>query len=232
MATVTELEVVEHKINPGNKIQCHDYICRNYYLQRILKPAAQLILGMMESDSGNSFAQSSARETRNFWFGWNVVREEWKAALKNRDNPHGSLEGEYHILLPTPNEMASISNMKVSNVCDAIRQFCSVVWGLDSNNMQTWVGPGDIDNVEVCMQEVEDCMFRYLGTGQGSAASGFDTGLVVPQYAYGTLSPDLDMDSRHKYEPSTGMPRGPVPDSPDTPSPAPRPGSNYTNPSK
>lgn len=230
MSSVTELEVVPHVINPGRQIQCHAFNVRNHYLHRVLMPASRLIIGLMESDSNNSFSQNSARETRNAWVGWQVVRAEWEHAKKYRDAPHGGNEVEHQLLLPTPNEMASIPNMKIQAVCDTLKNFCAVVYSLDSNAMQSWVGPGDIDDVEACIAEVEDAMLRYLGTGAGDAQSGFDVGMRVPLYNYGVLKPDLDLDSRHLHEPSTERPKSPYPDFPDLPSTAPRPGTNPVAP--
>jgi len=220
----TELVIQDQVINPGRQIQCHKRPVRNYHIFQVCEQIAYLILGLMESDSGNSKAQNSARETRNFWNGWTLVKNEWQHAQDFRDSPWGTMEYEHYVLLPTVNEIKQLSNLKVRRVVWALQQFARILIGMDSAQMQTWVGPGDISEAAEALNHCEVVLAEYWGTGQGDSQGGFDTGVIAPEYAVGQLIPDVDMNAGSVWEPSTESPAQP-PDVPDLPSTAPAPGT-------
>lgn len=220
----TELEIVDQVVNPGRKIQVYSHSTRNYLIHQVLEPVVQLMLGLIESDSGNSRAQNSALETRNVWSGWRLVLVEWEQAKEFRDAPHGVMEHQYDILVPTENEILTVANVKVKRLVQQLRHLSEVLMGLDSATMQTWLGPLDIKHIEILLKQSETVLARYFGTGSGSSEDGFDTGVVAPEYAFGQLTPDVDRNASSIHEPSSAVPNSPFADAPDLPSGAPRPG--------
>lgn len=118
----TELEVVEQVVNAGRQIKVIKYPMRNYHIFQICEQLAYLILGVMESDSGNSKAQNSARETRNFWNGWGLVKAEYKHAEDFRDSPWATMEYEHFILLPHINEIKQLKNIKCRRAVYSMQQ--------------------------------------------------------------------------------------------------------------
>lgn len=220
----TELEIVDQVINAGSKIQVHSYSTRNYLLHQVCEPISQLMLGMMESDSNNSMSQNSARETRNFWKGWSLVKLEWAQAKEFRDSPKPVHEHQYDILVPTVNELMSIGNVKVKRVVTQLRHLVTVLIGLDSANMQTWLSDFEGGEVEVLLLQAEKIFNTYFGTGTADSGE-FDTGVEAPMYAYGQLVPDVDRNASSTWEPGTVRPDAPHPDVADGPSVAPAPGT-------
>ena len=219
----TELEIVEPVINPGHKIQVGSYSVRNYLIHQVCEPIAQLMLGLIESDSANTSAQNSARETRNVWKGWQLVKLEWEQAKEFRDAPHPLLEDAFDVLVPTVNEVMTIGNVKVKRLVQQLRHLVLVLIGMDSSNAQTWVGSGDITEVEILLAQAEKVIKTYFGTGAADKGA-FDTGVEAPRYTYGQLSPDVDRNAATHFEPSSAQPASPVKDVADLPSIAPRPG--------
>jgi len=221
----TELEIVEQVVNPGRQIKVIKYPLRNYHIFNVAEQLAYLIFGIMESDSGNSNAQNSARETRNFWNGWGLIMAEWGHAKLFRDSPWAVMEYEHFVLLPHVNEIKQLGNIKSRRVVYALQHLCRILIGLDSSAMQTWVGPGDIQAATESIGHAELVFKEYWGTGSGSPDDGFDTGIIAPEYAFGELIPDVDLNAGVVYEPSTEQPTKPFPDAPDLPSLAPAPGT-------
>lgn len=220
----TELEIVDNVINPGHKIQVHSYPVRNYLLHQVCEPISQLILGIIESDTSNSGAQNSARETRTFWKGWELVKKEFEQAVQFRDSPRPAHEWQYDILVATRNEVMTIGNVKSKRVVQQLSHLISVLIGLDSAAMQTWLGDNEIGEVRELLLQAETVLLNYMGTGAvGDGA--FNTGLEAPRYAYGQLIPDIDRNAASVWEPSSAQPEAPVGDVPDQPSIAPRPGA-------
>lgn len=224
----TELEIVDQVVNAGRKIQVYSHSTRNYLMHQVLEPVVQLMIGLIESDSGNSRAQNSALETRNIWAGWNLVLTEWAQAKEFRDSPHGVMEHQYDILVPTENEILTVSNVKVKRMVQQLRHLTSVLVGLDSATMQTWLGPKDIENVEKLLKQTQTVLNRYFGTGEGDAEGGFDTGIAAPEYAFGQLIPDVDRNASSIHEPSSDIPQAPFADAPDLDSIAPKPGTRQS----
>lgn len=220
----TELEIVDQVINPGSKIQVHSYTTRNYLLHQVCEPLSQLMLGLKESDTNNSMAQNSARETRNFWKGWSLVKLEWGQAKEFRDSPKPVHEQQYDILVPTVNEIMTIGNVKVKRVVTQLRHLVTVLIGLDSANMQTWLSDFEAGEVEVLLAQAEKIFMTYFGDG-AEGEGKFNTGVEAPMYAYGQLSPDVDRNAGSVWEPGTVRPEAPFPDVADTESIAPRPGT-------
>lgn len=219
----TELEIVEQVVNPGHKIQVHSYSVRNYLLHQVCEPISQLMLGMIESDSNNSVSQNSGRETRNFWAGWDLVKLEWAQAKAFRDSPRPEHEMQYDILVPTRNEVMMIGNVKIKRVVQQLAHLISVIVGLDSGNMQTWLGDHEAGEVEELLAQAEQVFKTYMGTGEAQKGA-FDTGVKAPRYAYGQLIPDLDRNAASVWEPSSVQPAAAMPDAADLASQAPRPG--------
>ena len=223
----TELEIVEHVVNAGNKIQVHSFPVRNYLLHQVTEPISQLMLGLIESDTSNSASQNSARETRNFWKGWSLVKLEWSQAKEFRDSPKPLHEFQYDILVPTRNEVMTISNVKAKRVVQQLSHLISVLIGLDSASMQTWLGDFEAGEVEVLLAQAEKVIMTYMGSG-ASDENSFDTGVEAPRYAFGQLIPDVDRNSASIWEPSSSQPAAPVGDVPDSPSIAPGPGDRQS----
>lgn len=219
----TELEIVDHVVNAGHKIQVHSYPVRNYLLHQVCEPIAQLMLGLIESDSANSAAQNSARETRNFWKGWELVKLEFSQAKEFRDSPKPAHEFQYDILVPTRNEVLTIGNVKVKRIVQQLAHLIRVLIGLDSASMQTWLGDNEAGEVEELLAQAEKVFVTYMGSGDAGDGE-FDTGVVAPRYSYGQLIPDVDRNASSVWEPSSSQPAAPVGDVPDNPSIAPSPG--------
>jgi hypothetical protein len=219
----TELEIKDHVINPGSKIQVHSFPTRNYLLHQVCEPISQLMLGLIESDSGNSVAQNSARETRNVWKGWELVKLEWKQAKEFRDAPKPIHEQQYDILVPTVNEVLTIQNVKVKRIVQQLRHLVMVLLGLDAASMQTWLSDFESGEVEILLAQAEKVILTYFGTGAVDKGA-FNTGVEAPRYSYGQLIPDVDRNAGSMWEPSSSAPEAPVPDVADTPSIAPAPG--------
>lgn len=219
----TEIEIVEQAVNPGRKIKCVSYEVRNYLVHQVAHQVSLLMLGFMESDSGNSKGQSSARETRSLWKGWALVKAEWERLKKHRDAPWAKHEYQFSILIPHVNEIMSTSNIKCQRVCWQLQQLARLLAGLDSAAMQSWVGPAEIREIEEVIVQSEEVLQEYWGTG-ASDKGAFDTGLEMPEYKVGTLVPDLDRNSATVWEPSTEAPVAPYKDAADLPSLAPEPG--------
>lgn len=220
----TELEIVDQAVNPGSKIQVHSYSVRNYLIHQVCEPISQLMLGLIESDSNNSVSQNSARETRTFWAGWELVKLEFTQAKAFRDSPRPDHEYQYDILVPTRNEVLTIGNVKVKRVVQQLAHLVSVLIGMDSSSMQTWLGDKEAGEVEELLSQAEMVFKTYFGTG-ASSKEGFDTGVVAPRYAYGQLVPDVDRNASSVWEPSSAQPAAPIGDVADIASGAPRPGT-------
>lgn len=223
----TELEIEDQVINPGHKIKVHSYQVRNYLLHQVCEPISQLMIGLIESDTANSAAQNSARETRNFWKGWDLVKLEFEQAKAFRDSPKPIHEYSYDILVPTRNEVMTIGNVKVKRVVQQLSHLISVLVGLDSSNMQTWVGDNEASEVGELLAQCEKVIMTYFGTG-APKENGFETGVEAPRYAYGQLVPDVDRNSTAIYEPSSAQPAPYKADAADLPSVAPSAGQKQS----
>lgn len=223
----TEIEIVSPVVNPGRKIQCVSYEVRNYLVHQVAHQVSLLMLGFLESDSGNSVGQSSARETRGMWKGWTLVKAEWERLKRHRDAPWAKHEYQFSILVPHVNEIMSANNMKVQRVCWQLQQLARLLAGLDSASMQSWVGPADIGEIEELLLQTEEVLKEYWGTG-AKGEGVFDTGLEMPEYKVGTLIPDLDRNAATVWEPSTEAPVSPYADAPDLESLAPKPGQKQS----
>lgn len=223
----TELEIEDQVINPGHKIKVHSYQVRSYLIHSVCEPISQLMLGLIESDSNNSSSQNSARETRNFWKGWDLVKTEFEQAKAFRDSPKPIYEYSHDILVPTRNEVMTIGNVKVKRVVQQLAHLVSVLLGLDSAKMQTWLGDSESAEVAELLAQCEKVIITYLGTGMPKEG-GFETGLEAPRYAYGQLIPDVDRNSTAIYEPSSAQPAAYKADVPDLPSVAPSAGQKQS----
>lgn len=220
----TELQIVEQPVVPGQKIQVTKLSVRNYLVHQVCEPLVQMLLGLVEADSSNSAGQASAREVRNLWKGWGLVKLEWNQAKQFRDAPHAVHEEEFYLLMPTMNEVLTVSNVKSKRLAQQLHHLVRVLIGTDSAKMQTWIGPGDIESVELLLSQAETVLTTYFGTGAGDAGKGFDTGVQAPEYAFGQLIPDIDLDEGTMHEPGSLRPQAPVADVADTESIAPKPG--------
>jgi hypothetical protein len=224
---IQEIELEAPVINPGNKIKAHSFQLRNYLVASVCEPISQLMFGLIKSDTANSSAQNSARETRNFWLGWESVKTEFSHAKEFRDSPKPMHEYSYDIIVPTRNEVMTIGNLKVKRVVQQLSHLVSVLIGLDSSNMQTWVGDSETKEIEELLLQCEKVLMTYLGTGIPKD-SGYETGIEVPRYAYGQLVPDVDRNNTAIYEPSSAMPTPSTPDAADLPSIAPASGQKQS----
>ena len=221
----TELKVVQPVIEPGRQINVVPYKVRNYQIHQVAEQLAYLALGIIESDSGNTSAQNSPRETRNFWKGYNLAKLEWENAIAFRDTPTPELEFEEKILLPHANEIKQLKNLKVRRVVQAIQHLARILVGLDSAGLKNGLGPSDIVAGGEAFAHTTKVFEQYWGTGEGNIEEGFSEGLQAPEYAFGELTPDVDLDSGRAFEPSSESPASSFEDVPDQPSTAPAPGT-------
>jgi len=223
----TELLIEEPSVNAGAKIRVLSLSTRNFLVHQVCEPIAQLMIGLVESDSNNSSSQNSARETRNVWRGWELVKLEWEQAKQFRDSPRPVYEYQYDILVPTNNEVLTIGNVKVKRVVQQLAHLVSVLIGLDSANMQTWLGNAEIGEVDELLAQAEKVIMLYMGTGAADKGA-FATGVDAPRYSYGQLVPDIDRNASSTWEPSSASPAAPIADVPDVESIAPASGSKQS----
>jgi hypothetical protein len=220
----TELEIVQDVVAPGNKVKVVNRPFRNYLLHQIAVPAAQMILGIIESDSANSSSQNSPRETRNLWNAFSLIELERANGQAFRDAPHAVHELEHVLLTPHANEIMTIGNIKCQRLAYQLNNFIQVIAGLDSNKMQTHISDADFEAIDELIAQMKKVMTDYWGTGVKEGET-FDNGLVAPEYAYGQVIPDFDRNAVLVHEPSSSMAAPAIPDVPDAPSIAPNPGT-------
>ena len=205
----TELNIKEHVVVPGKKIDVLSYPVRNFRLHLMLKNASKTLLGLLENQSGNMQASLVPRNVRQQWLALEMVKVEIQFAKDHNDPAEMSHERAYKIYLMEPNQLMEMQNSKQQRVAMELEHFAQIVLSVDSANAQGNVSDSDFGEIESQLKAVEDAMIIWLGTG----ADNSNTGLAVPFYKHlGQVIPDVDADYAAVLEPSKSMPKAHIPD--------------------
>lgn len=208
----TELNIKEHNVVAGKKIDVLSYPIRNFRLHLMLKNASKMLLGLLENQSGNMQATLVPRNVRQQWSALEMIKVEIQFAKDHNDPAEMTHERAYKIYLMEPNQLMEMQNSKQQRVAMELEHFAQIVLSVDSANAQGNVSDSDFVEIETQLKAVEDAMVIWLGTGKDNS----DTGLAVPFYKHlGQVIPDVDADYAAVLEPSKSMPKPSIPDTPD-----------------
>lgn len=210
---ITELNVVNPNVQPGQKIDVVEYHIQNYRLHQVLEQIARLFLFLLECDSNNTSSKIRPRDARRIIGQWNVAKEELIFGMQHNDLPSAIYEYGFVINLPDGKEIQRIRNVKIkrcyTEMFNAARQILSV----DSAKTQGFVADEDHSDIMLWFNTVDDCLSRWIGDGTEA-----NTGIVVPAYEeLGIVAPDVDSDLATINEPSSANPVPKLPDVPDVP---------------
>jgi len=209
---ITELNVVDPAVIPGQKINVVEYHIQNYRLHQVLEQIARLFLFMLECDSNNTSSKIRPRDARRVIGQWTVAKEELVFGMEHNDLPSAIYEYGFVVNLPDGKEIQKIRNVKIkrcyTEMFNAARQILSV----DSAKTQGFVAEEDHEEIMLWFNTVDACLARWIGDGTEA-----NTGLVCPAFEeLGVVSPDVDSDYAAIHEPSTASPLAKLPDVADT----------------
>lgn len=209
---ITELNIVDPQIVPGNKINVVEFNVRNLRLHKIVQALSRCLLFCIECDSNNTSSKARPRDVRAIRAQFDIANSEIEFAENHNDFPQASHEFALKIYLIDQKEIQRIRNVKLNNIVSEIYNTCHVMLSLDSANTQGYISVEDFSDIKAMMQLCNDAMDRWVGRGADAA----DTGLVAPAYEIlGELRPDVDGDYCQMLEPSSGTPMPKLPDVPD-----------------
>lgn len=217
----TELEVVPQFTKPGNKIQVQQFKIVNVHLHRVLLTSSRTMNAMLEMDAANSNAGMAAAEARSILSDWNRVKTEWARALEYRGlAPTGGYEHTNNVLLITPNQILSISNVRTQSALQAIRGFCERVLSSDSASQEFDIQRTDEVAIAQHITYVDTVLADYIGTVSDTE---FQRGLEIPAHTHlGGVTPPESLGEAVTSEPGPNIHDGvPVPDVADVPSTVP-----------
>lgn len=205
----TELNIKEHQVSAGNRIDVLSYAVRNFRIHLMLKHASKMLLGLMENQSGNMQATLVPRNVRQQWTALDLIKSEIAFAKAHNDPAEMTHERAYKVYLLEPNQLMEMQNVKQQRVAMELEHFAQIALSVDSANAQGNISEADFAEIELQLQAVEDAMTEWLGTG----ADNSDTGRAVPYYKHlGELVPDVDADYASVLEPSKAKPKPAIPD--------------------
>lgn len=206
---ITELNIVDPAIIPGNKINVVEFNVRNLRLHKIVQALSRCLLFCLECDSNNTSSKARPRDVRAIRSQFDIANSEIEFAEAHNDFPQASHEFALKIYLIDQKEIQKIRNVKLNNICSEIYNTCHVMLSVDSANTQGYISVEDFEDIKAMMQLCNDAMDRWIGRGADAA----DTGLVAPAFEIlGELRPDIDGDFCAIMEGSSGIPQPKLPD--------------------
>lgn len=206
---ITELNIKEHEVEAGQKIDVLSYPVRNFRIHLMLKHASKMLLGLLENQSGNMQATLTPRNVRQQWTALNLIKQEIAFAKSHNDPAEMTHERAYKIYLMEPNQLMEMQNVKQQRVAMELEHFAQIALSVDSANAQGNISDSDFAEIEVQLKAVEDAMIIWLGSGKDNS----DTGLEVPFYKHlGEIRPDVDADYAAVIEPGKLTPKPSIPD--------------------
>jgi hypothetical protein len=209
---ITELNIVDPAIIPGNKIDVVEFNIRNLRMHKIVQALSRCLLFALECDSNNTSSKARPRDVRAIRAQFDIASSEIDFAEAHNDFPQASHEFAFKIYLIDQKEIQRIRNVKLNNVVSEIYNTCHVMLSLDSANTQGFIAEEDLLDIKEMMGLCNDAMDRWIGRGKDPA----DTGLVCPAFEIlGELRPDVDGDFCSMGEGSSGTPLPKLPDVPD-----------------
>lgn len=209
---ITNLNIVDPQIVPGNKINVVEFQVRNLRLHKVVQALSRCLLFCLECDSNNTSSKARPRDVRAIRAQFDIAASEIAFAKAHNDFPQASHEFALKIYLIDQKEIQRIRNVKLNNIVSEIYNTCHVMLSMDSAATQGFIAEEDFTDIEQMMSLCNDAMDRWIGKGTDAA----DTGLIAPAYEIlGELQPDIDGDYCSTIEPSTGNPLPKLPDVPD-----------------
>ena len=209
---ITELSVEPMPIAGGRKIAVNEYNIRQFRLHHVLTQISRLMLSNLEVTSNDTAARISGHDVSDFYAQWSICKNRLTFAFENREAFGGSHDIARVILLPTYNELATIRNVKLQAVMDEIMNACQVILSVDSAGFQMDLDAVDHAKIAASFSVVDEVIAYWMGAPGDEAR-----GVFSPAYERtGEVHPDVDMNAANVLEPSAGMRKAKLPDSPDT----------------
>lgn len=222
MGMTTELDLQSQVVIGGEKIAVHKWQLANQHLQQVCHVLSRLQMAILEMDSNNTTGQMIWADSEAINVDWKRALLEWDIAKKYRHLEPAAQEKILSVLAITDNEQLRTVNVKCRRVISAISTMLQKIIFSDSAKLQYGIGDRDVKKFEAHMAYVAELIATYVGDG-----SQENTGIDVPAHEHlGNVIPPINLHEAQVREPSPSAASIPSPDSPDTASTVPVPGSN------
>lgn len=222
MAMVTELELQKQVVVGGERVAVHKWTVQNAHVHQLCEVLSRLQIAMLEMDSNNSTGGMVLYDSEAINSDWKRFKYEWMLAKKYKHLAPAAQEKLFAVLAITDNESLRTVNVRIRRLVQAVTTLLCKMLFSDSAKLQYGLTDMDVKKLEEHHAYVEEVLSAYVGEGLADKL-----GMEVAAHEHvGIIVPPINLHQAIVAEPSPAGGQSPGPDSPDTPSTVPSPGTS------